>query len=57
MDSNITVKIRVPVNMCWIRAERNVPAKFAVESRNIKVAPPKQKGFRLELKGKLQWAA
>jgi hypothetical protein len=56
-DSNITVKIVVPAHMCWIRVERGVPAKFAVESRNIKVAPPKQKGFRLEINGKLQWAA
>jgi hypothetical protein len=56
-DSNITVKILVPVNMCWIRVERDVPAKFAIESKNVEIAPPKQKGFKLELKGKLQWAA
>jgi hypothetical protein len=56
-DSNITVKIRVPASMCWVRVERGVPAKFAIESRNIRVAPPKQRGFRLELRGELQWAA
>lgn len=57
-DSNITIKVIIPAHMCWIRVERGVPAKFAIETKKILVAPPKpQKGFRVETEGKVRWAA
>jgi len=57
-DSNITVKVSLQSHMCWIRVHRGFPAKFAIEARKIHIAPPKQqKGFRIEIEGKVQWAA
>jgi len=57
-DSNITFKVIIPAHLCWIRAERGSPAKFALETKRIYIAPPKpQKGYRLEIEGNLQWAA
>jgi len=57
-DANITVKIEVPAHLCWIRVKRGQPAKFAIESSNVNVQPPKkQRGFRIEFDGKVRWAA
>lgn len=57
-DANITVKVIVPAQICWIRAEMDVPVKFGIETKNLSVSPPKaQKGFRIETRKEVRWAA
>ena len=58
-DSSISVKVIVSAHSVWIRVKRGDPAKFAIESKNLSVqAPKRQKGYRVNIHGKVQyWAA
>ena len=57
-DSFISIKVSLPANMVWIRVKKGNPAKFALESKNLQIIAPKsQKGFRVNIKGKVEYLA
>lgn len=55
----IYIKVLVPMTLVWIRVKRNCPAKYAIESSNLKISAVKpQKGFNVKINDKLYaWAA